>query len=101
MRIAIPNSILSNRRAALMLAVAVFGLLQSACSNFTTRQPPVWVWTDMKKQDKYKAQSESQFRFPGRNRSRTRRTGRNCSTAGRASPNSRTAGIRQQERATR
>lgn len=61
MRITQPDSFLFNRRAALMLAVVALGLLQSACSNFTTRQPPVWVWTDMKKQDKYKAQAESQF----------------------------------------
>lgn len=66
MRITRPNSILFNRRAALLLAVVALGLLQSACSNFTTRQPPVWVWSDMKKQDKYKAQAESQFFADGR-----------------------------------
>ena len=55
-----------DRRAALMLAVVSMALLQSACSNFTTRGTPVWVWTDMKKQDKYKAQAAGQFFADGR-----------------------------------
>lgn len=55
-----------NRRTALLMAVATMSLLQAACSNFTTREPPVWVWSDMKKQDKYKAQAESQFFADGR-----------------------------------
>lgn len=61
-----PNLIRFNRRTALLVAVAALGLLEAACSNFTTRQPPVWVWSDMKKQDKYKAQAEGQFFADGR-----------------------------------
>ncbi len=60
------NSNRIDKRAALLLAALALGSLQSACSNFTTRQPPVWVWDDMKKQDKYKAQAESQFFADGR-----------------------------------
>jgi mono/diheme cytochrome c family protein len=60
------NSIFTNKRATLVLAAIAMAMLQSACSNFTTRQPPVWVWDDMKKQDKYKAQAESQFYSDGR-----------------------------------
>ena len=60
------NFIRLNRRTALLFAVAALGLLQSACSNFTTRQPPVWVWSDMKKQDKYKPETESPFFADGR-----------------------------------
>jgi mono/diheme cytochrome c family protein len=59
-------SIRTNKRAALVLAAVVMAVLQAACSNFTTRQPPVWVWSDMKKQDKYKAQAEGQFFADGR-----------------------------------
>lgn len=61
-----PNLLRSNRRTAILLAIVTLGLLQAACSNFTTREPPVWVWSDMKKQDKYKAQAESQFFADGR-----------------------------------
>ncbi len=60
------HSIRPNKRATLVLAAIAMAMLQSACSNFTTRQPPVWVWDDMKKQDKYKAQAESQFFADGR-----------------------------------
>jgi len=55
-----------NRRVASLLAVALLGLVQSACSNFTTRGAPIWVWTDMKKQDKYKPQMQGQFFADGR-----------------------------------
>lgn len=54
------------RRAAVILAVMALSALSSACSNFTSRQPPVWVWFDMKKQDKYKPQAESPFFTDGR-----------------------------------
>ena len=57
---------LLRRRAALALAVLAFSALSSACSNFTSRQPPIWVWFDMKKQDKYKPQAESAFFADGR-----------------------------------
>jgi mono/diheme cytochrome c family protein len=54
------------RRTAVTLAVLALSALSSACSNFTSRQPPIWVWTDMKKQDKYKPQTESAFFSDGR-----------------------------------
>ena len=54
------------RRTALLLAVMAMSALSSACSNFTSRQPPIWVWFDMKKQDKYKPQAESAFFSDGR-----------------------------------
>lgn len=57
---------LLRRRAALALAVLALSALSSACSNFTSRQPPIWVWFDMKKQDKYKPQAESAFFADGR-----------------------------------
>jgi cytochrome c5 len=55
-----------NRRAALAAAVAALSLALGACSNFTSRQPPLQVWPDMKRQDKYKAQGASQFFADGR-----------------------------------
>lgn len=54
------------RRRALILSVLAFSALSSACSNFTSRQPPIWVWTDMKQQEKYKPQAESAFFADGR-----------------------------------
>lgn len=54
------------RRTAILLAVMAMSVLSSACSNFTSRQPPIWVWFDMKKQDKYKPQAESAFFSDGR-----------------------------------
>jgi len=62
------NSSMSSlrRQAALVLVVIAAGLLSSACSNFPSRQPPIWVWFDMKKQDKYKSQAESPFFADGR-----------------------------------
>lgn len=54
------------RRTAKLLLVAGAGLALSACSNFPSRQPPIWVWLDMKKQDKYKAQTSSPFFADGR-----------------------------------
>jgi len=53
------------RTAELLLLVGLTSLL-GACSNFPSRQPPIWVWTDMKKQDKYKPQAKSQFFADGR-----------------------------------
>jgi len=50
--------------AAAVLALAVTAL--TGCSNFPSRQPPIWVWWDMKKQDKYKPQAESAFFADGR-----------------------------------
>jgi mono/diheme cytochrome c family protein len=56
----------AQRRTAKLLLVAGAGLVLGACSNFPSRQPPIWVWPDMKKQDKYKAQMSSPFFADGR-----------------------------------
>jgi mono/diheme cytochrome c family protein len=55
----------SKRRAGLALIFLSAAAL-SACSNFPSRQPPIWVWDDMKKQAKYKPQAESEFFRDGR-----------------------------------
>ncbi len=57
------------RAASRPVAAAVLALAATAltgCSNFPSRQPPIWVWWDMKKQDKYKPQAESVFFADGR-----------------------------------
>ncbi len=54
------------RRTGLTLLIVALSSLLGACSNFTTRQPPIWVWWDMKQQAKYKSQAESQFFADGR-----------------------------------
>lgn len=47
------------RSAFLLLAAAA---LLAGCSNFPSRHPPIWLWSDMKKQDKFKPQmSTTQF----------------------------------------
>ncbi len=60
------NPFTLRKRAALTLAVMALAGLSSACSNFTSRQPPIWVWFDMKKQDKYKPQMKGAFFEDGR-----------------------------------
>lgn len=57
---------LSRRRTALTLLVVAVSALFSSCSNFTSRQPPIWVWWDMKKQAKFKPQAETTFFQDGR-----------------------------------
>jgi mono/diheme cytochrome c family protein len=52
---------MQTRRTAQLLLVVAASALLGACSNFPSRQPPVWVWFEMKKQDKYKAQMEAPF----------------------------------------
>ncbi len=54
------------RRTAKLLLVAGAAMALGACSNFPSRQPPIWVWPDMKKQDKYKAQMSAPFFADGR-----------------------------------
>ena len=57
---------MQNRRIAQLLLIVAASSLLGACSNFTSRQPPIWVWDDMKKQAKYKAQMSSEFFSDGR-----------------------------------
>ena len=52
---------MQTRRTAQLLLVVAASTLLGACSNFPSRQPPIWVWFEMKKQDKYKAQMQSPF----------------------------------------
>jgi len=47
-----------------LLAAAT--LLLAGCSNFPSRDPQVWFWSDMKHQLKYKAQSSSPLFADGR-----------------------------------
>jgi mono/diheme cytochrome c family protein len=46
---------------ALLAAAALTG-----CSNFPSKDTPIWVWPDMKKQNKYKPQAQSEFFADGR-----------------------------------
>jgi len=57
---------MQHRRTALFLLVAAASSVLGACSNFPSRQPPIWVWFDMKKQDKYKPEMSSAFFADGR-----------------------------------
>lgn len=57
---------MQTRRTAQLLLVVAASAMLGACSNFTSRQPPIWVWFDMKKQDKYKPQMSSAFFSDGR-----------------------------------
>lgn len=56
----------TRKQALLTVAVLALAALSSACSNFTSRQPPIWVWPDMKKQDKYKPEMQAAFFKDGR-----------------------------------
>jgi mono/diheme cytochrome c family protein len=57
---------MQTRRITQLLLVVAASSLLGACSNFPSRQPPVWVFPDMKKQDKYKPQMSSAFFADGR-----------------------------------
>ena len=48
-------------RALGVAAAAIASMGLSGCSNFPSKNPQVWFWPDMKKQEKYKAQMESPF----------------------------------------
>jgi len=52
---------IANTRTVTALAVMALSLLSAACANFPTREPPFWIFPDMKKQDKVKYESESPF----------------------------------------
>lgn len=54
------------RRTAKLLLVAGAALALGACSNFPSRQPPIWIFPDMKRQAKYKPQMSAPFFSDGR-----------------------------------
>lgn len=56
----------ANTRTLTVLAVLFFSLLSAACSNFPSRDPQIWVFPDMKKQDKVKFETSSPFFADGR-----------------------------------
>lgn len=49
-------------KSLLLLSAFTF----AGCSNFPSRQPPIWVWFDMKQQDKFKPQASSTYFADGR-----------------------------------
>ena len=49
------------RRIAAIITTAIAGLALSGCSNFPSKNPQVWIWSDMRRQEKYKPQMESPF----------------------------------------
>lgn len=52
---------IATKRTVTALAAMVLSLLSAACSNFPSREPPFWIFPDMKKQDKVKYEGESPF----------------------------------------
>lgn len=52
---------MSSKSLLLLAAVTLAG-----CSNFPSRQPPIWFWPDMKKQDKFKPQASTTYFSDGR-----------------------------------
>ena len=57
---------IANSRTLTAAAVAAVSLFGTACSNFPSRGTPVWVFPDMKKQDKVKFETTSPFFADGR-----------------------------------
>lgn len=57
---------IDNKRTVAALAVVALSLLSAACSNFPSRETPIWVFPDMKKQDKVKFETSSPFFADGR-----------------------------------
>lgn len=57
---------IANTRTWAALAVLALSMLSAACSNFPSRGAPVWVFPDMKKQDKVKYETSSAFFADGR-----------------------------------
>ena len=60
------DSRILNTRTLTALAVGALSLLASGCSNFPSRQPPIWTFPDMKVQDKVKFETSSPFFADGR-----------------------------------
>jgi len=65
------NAIISlrSRRLIVLLAVTGAAALSTGCSRLPSKDPPFWLFPDMKKQDKYKPQMESRY-FSDRRASR-------------------------------
>jgi mono/diheme cytochrome c family protein len=49
-----------------LAALAFAALLLAGCSGVVSRDPQIWVWEDMKRQEKYKPQMNSAFFADGR-----------------------------------
>jgi mono/diheme cytochrome c family protein len=57
---------IANARTWMALAVLALSMLTTACSNFPSRETPIWLFPDMKKQDKVKFETSSPFFADGR-----------------------------------
>ena len=57
---------IANPRTLAALAVLALSMLSAACSNFPSRGTPIWVFPDMKQQDKVKYETTSPFFADGR-----------------------------------
>jgi hypothetical protein len=57
---------IANARTLTAFAVLALSMLSAACSNFPSRETPIWVFPDMKKQDKVKFETTSKFFADGR-----------------------------------
>jgi mono/diheme cytochrome c family protein len=57
---------IANARTLTALAVLALSLISAACSNYPSRETPIWVFPDMKKQDKVKFETSSPFFADGR-----------------------------------
>jgi mono/diheme cytochrome c family protein len=60
------NMRIAKTRTLTALAVLALSMLSAACSNFPSRETPIWVFPDMKKQDKVKFETSSPFFADGR-----------------------------------
>ena len=47
-------------------SVLLLSGVMTGCANFPSKNPPIWVWPDMKAQEKYKSQAASPFFADGR-----------------------------------
>lgn len=47
-------------------SVILLAGVMTGCANFPSKNPPIWVWPDMKAQEKYKSQAASPFFADGR-----------------------------------